>query len=111
MMALFWVAFLPSTIRWPHVVAEEGAESGQLLAWHPWSGGRIDLSLSQYADDTTKLIVAEPGEDVQALAKRVRCSNDVFGRALATDGFSPRERGAPHAFGGRGLLCRSSFGA
>ena len=28
------------------------------------------------------------GEDVQALAKRVRCFNDVFDRALATDGFS-----------------------
>ena len=85
---LFWVAFLPSTIRWQHVVAEEGVESGQLLAWHPWSGGRIDLSLSQYANDTTKQIVAEPGEGVQALAKRVRCSNDVFDRALAVDGFS-----------------------
>ena len=54
-------------------MAEEGAESGQLLAWHPWSGGRIDLSLSQYASDTTKQIAAEPGEDVQALAKRVWC--------------------------------------
>ena len=90
MVALFWVAFLPSTIRWQHAVAEaeERAESGQLLAWHPWSGGRIDLSPSQYADDTTKQIVAEPGEDVQALAKRVRCSNDVFDRALATGVFS-----------------------
>ena len=88
MVALFWRASLPSTIRWQHAVAEEGAESGQLLAWHPWSGGRIDLSLSQYADDTTKQIVVEPGEDVQALARWVRCSNDVFGRALATDGFS-----------------------
>ena len=68
MVALFWVAFLPSTIRWQHAVAEEGAESGQLLAWHPWSGGRVDLSL-QYADDTTKQISAQPGEDVQALAK------------------------------------------
>ena len=54
MVALFWVAFLPSTIRWQRAVAEELAESGQLLAWHPWSGGRIDRSLSQYADDTTK---------------------------------------------------------
>ena len=88
MVALFWVAFLPSTIRWQHAVSEEEAESGQLLAWHPWSGGRVDLSLSQYADDTTKQIVAELGEDVHALAKRVRCSNDVFDRALATDGFS-----------------------
>ena len=84
-VALFWVALLPSTIRWQHAVAEEGAESGQLLALHPWSGGRVDLSLSQYADDTTKQIVAE---DVQALAKRLRCSSDVFDRALATDGFS-----------------------
>ena len=49
---------------------------------------RMDLSLSQYADNTTKQIVAEPGEDVQALAKRVRCSNDVFDRALAHDGCS-----------------------
>ena len=48
----------------------------------------MDLSLSQDADDTTKQIVAKPGEDVQALAKRVRCSNDVFDRALADDGFS-----------------------
>ena len=88
MVALFWVAFLPSTIRWQQLVAAEGAESGQLLAWHPWSGERMDLSLSQYADDTTKQIVAELGEDVQALAKRVRCSNDVFDRALADDGFS-----------------------
>ena len=88
MVALFWVAFLPSTIRWQQLVAEEGAESGQLLAWHPWSSERMDLSLLQYADDTTKQIVAEPGEDVQALAKRVRCSNDVFDRALAADGFS-----------------------
>ena len=87
MVALFWVAFLPSTIRWQHAEAEEGAESGQLLAWHPWSGGRVDLSLSQYAVDTTKQIVAEPGEDVQALAKRVRCSNVVFDRTLATKGF------------------------
>ena len=30
MVALFWVAFLSSTIRW-QLVAEEGAESGQLL--------------------------------------------------------------------------------
>ena len=88
MVALFWVAFLPSTIRWQQLVAEEGAESGQLLAWHPWSGEKMDLSLSQDADDTTKQIVAEPGEHVQALAKRVRCSNDVFDRALAADGFS-----------------------
>ena len=88
MVALFWVAFLPSAIRWHHAVAEEGAESGQLLAWHPWSGGTIDLSLSQYADDTTKQIFDELGEDVQAVAKRVRCSNDVFDKALATDGFS-----------------------
>ena len=111
MVALFWVAFLPSTTRWQHAVAEEGAESGQLLAWHPWSGGMIDLSLSQCDDDTTKQIVAEPGEDVQALAKRVRCSNDVFDRALATDGFSQNrgKGGAPHAFGGRGLIRRSSF--
>ena len=88
MVALFWVAFLPSTIRWQQLVAEEGAESGQLLAWHPWSGERMDLSLSQYGDDTTKQIVAKPGEDVQALARRVQCSNDVFDRALAVDGFS-----------------------
>ena len=27
MVALFWVAFLPSTIRWQQLVAEEGAES------------------------------------------------------------------------------------
>ena len=77
-VALFLVSFLPSTIRWQHAVAEEGAESGQLLAWHPWSGGRIDISPSQCADDLTKQIVAQPGEDVQALAKRVRCSNDFF---------------------------------
>ena len=88
MVALFWVAFLPSTIRWQQLVEEEGAESGQLLSWHPWSGEKMDLSLSQYADDTTKQIVAEPGEDVQALAKRVQCSNDVFDRALADDVFS-----------------------
>ena len=55
-VALFWVAFLPSTIRWQQQVAAEGAESEQLLAWHPWSGARMDLSLSQYADDTTKQI-------------------------------------------------------
>ena len=61
MVALFWVTFLPSTIRWQQLVAEEGAESGQLLAWHPWSGERMDLSLWQYADDTTKQIVAKPG--------------------------------------------------
>ena len=72
MVALFWVALLPSTIRWQHAVAEEGAESGQLLAWHLRSGGRVDFSLSQYANDITKQIVAELGEDVQALAKRVR---------------------------------------
>ena len=48
----------------------------------------MDLSLSQYADDTTKQIVAKLGEDVQALAKRVQCSNDVFDRTLAVDGFS-----------------------
>ena len=101
MVALFWVAFLPSTIRLQHVVAEEGAESGQLLAWHSWSCGRIDLSPSQYVNFTTKQIVAEPGEDVQALAKRVRCSKDVFDGALATDGFSQN----------RGLIRKSSFGA
>ena len=48
------------------------------MAWHPWSGARIDLSLSQNADDTTKQIVAEHGEDVVALARRVQCSNDVL---------------------------------
>ena len=31
MVALFWVAFLPSTIRWQQLVAEEGAESGQCI--------------------------------------------------------------------------------
>ena len=103
------MAFRPSTIRWQQLVAEEGAESGQLLAWHPWSGERMDLSLSQYADDTTKQIVAEPGEDVQALAKRVRCSNDVFDRALADDGFftESRQRGT----GWDWLLGRSTVGA
>ena len=30
MVALFWVAFLPSTIRWQQLVAEEGAESGTI---------------------------------------------------------------------------------
>ena len=79
MVALFWVAFLPSSIR---------AESEQLLAWHPWSSARIDLSLSQYADDTTKQIVAEQGEDVVALARRVQCSNVVLDGALGIDGFS-----------------------
>ena len=68
MVARFWVAFLPSTIRWQHAVAEEGAVSGQLLAWHPWSGGRFDLSLSQYADDTTQRIVAE----VESMSRRWR---------------------------------------
>ena len=29
-VALFWVAFIPSTIRWQHDVAEEGSESGKL---------------------------------------------------------------------------------
>ena len=112
MVALFWVSFLPSTIRWQQLVAEEGAESGQLLAWHPWSGERMDLSLSQYADDTTKQIVAVPGEDVQALAKRVRCSNDVFDRALASRWFftESRQRGASHASGGDWLLGRSTVG-
>ena len=72
MVALFWVAFLPS-------------------------GGRVDLSLSQYADDTTKQIFVELAEDVHALAKRVRCSNDVFDRAPATDGFS-QNRGKEELF-------------
>ena len=54
----------------------------------PWSGTRVDLSLSQYADDTTEQTVAEPGEDVMALARRVQCSNDVLDGALAVDGFS-----------------------
>ena len=58
MVALFWVAFLPSTIRWQQLVAAECAESEQLLAWRSWSGARIDLSLSQYADDTTEQIEA-----------------------------------------------------
>ena len=87
-VALFWVAFLPSTIRWQQLVAAEGAESEQLLAWHPWSGARIDLSLSQYADDTTKQILSEPGDDVVALARWVQCSNDVLDGALAVDGIS-----------------------
>ena len=87
-VALFWVAFLPSTIRWQQLVAAEVVESDQLLAWHPWSGARIDLSLSKYADDTSKQIVAEPGEDVMALARRVQCSNDVLDGALTVDGFS-----------------------
>ena len=53
MVALFWVAFLPSTIRWQQQVAAEGVESEQLLAWHPWS-------------EPSRLwqIVAEQGEDV-----------------------------------------------
>ena len=64
----------------------------------------VDLSLSQHAEDTIKQVVPEPGEDVQALAKRVRCSNDVSDRALATDGFS-QNRGKEE------LLRRSSAGA
>ena len=56
---------------------------------------------------------AEPGEDVQALAKRVQCSNDVFDRALAVDGFSTesRQRGASHAPGGDWFSGRSTVGA
>ena len=46
------------------------------------------LSLSQCADDTTKQIVAEQGEDVVTLATRAQCSNDVLDGALAVDGFS-----------------------
>ena len=69
-------------------MSAEGAESEQLLAWHPWAGARIDLHLSHYADDTTKQIVAEQGEDVLALARRVHCSNDMSDGALAVDGFS-----------------------
>ena len=38
MVALFWGAFLPSTIRWQQLVAAEGAESEQLLPWHPVVG-------------------------------------------------------------------------
>ena len=86
MVALFWVAILPSTIRWQHAVADEGAESRQLLCMASLVGWKGHYHSMQ--DDTTKQIVAEPGEHVQALAKRVRCSNDVFDRALATDGFS-----------------------
>ena len=82
------VASLPSTIPWQQQVSTEGAESEQLLAWHPWSGARIDLSLSQFADDTTKQIVAEQGEDVVALARRVQSSNGVLDGALAVVGFS-----------------------
>ena len=44
-------------------------------------------SLSQYADDTTEQIVAEAGEDVMALARRVQCSSDVLDGALAVNGF------------------------
>ena len=67
MVALFWVAFSPPTIRWQQQVAAEGAESEQLLAWHPWS-------------EPSRLwqIVAEQREDVVALARREQCSNDVF---------------------------------
>ena len=93
---------------------KKGAESGQLLAWHPWSGGRIDLSLSQYSNDTTKHIVAEPGEDVQAhWRQRVRCSNDVFDKSTGDWWVlaEQRERGARHALGWRGLIHRLSFGA
>ena len=94
MGALFWVAFLPSTSRWQQLVAAEGAESEHLLAWHPWSGARIDL---------TKQIVAERGEDVMALARLVQCSNDVSNGALAVDGFSQGQGGASHA-PGRGRI-------
>ena len=75
MVALFWVACLPSTIRWQHAVAKEGAESGQLLAWHHWSGGRVYHSMQ--TTQPNKLLLSL-GRDVQALAKRVRCSNDAF---------------------------------
>ena len=55
MVALFWVALVPSTIRWQHAVAEEAVESGQLLAWHPWFGGRIDLhAFLGQAEETTE---------------------------------------------------------
>ena len=74
----------------------------------PWSGTRIDLSLSQYADDT-KQIVAEPGEDVMALARRVQCSNEVLDGALAVDGFSQnrgKEELLMHLVGARSLADR-----
>ena len=93
-------------------MAAEGSESEQLLAWHPWSGARIDLSLLQYADETTEQIVAEPGEDVMALARRVQCSNDAFDGALAVDGFF-LEQGqgrASHAFGWSRIFGRPSAG-
>ena len=78
-VAPFWVAFLPSTIRWQHAMAEEGAESEQLLAWNPWLGGRIDLFHYRSVPTTQpNRLLLSLGEDVQPLAKRVRCANDVF---------------------------------
>ena len=88
MVALFWVA--SSRRRFAGNSWWQRKERNQDNCWHGILG-RVKgwtSPCSQYADDTTKQIVAEPGEDVQALAKRVRCSNDVFDRALAVDGFS-----------------------
>ena len=60
MVALFWVALLPSTIRWQQH-GGRGRSGIRTIADILGRVKRLDLSLSQYADDTTKQIVARAG--------------------------------------------------
>ena len=55
--------------------------------WHGIRGREHGMT-SLCRSNTTKQIVADQGEDVMALARRVQCSNDVLNGALAVDGFS-----------------------
>ena len=69
-VALFWVAFLTLNGSWQQWWRPKVRNPNTCWHGNPWSGTRIELSLSQYADDTTKQIVDELGEDVVVLARR-----------------------------------------
>ena len=50
-------------------IGEGGLMGDPLMVAHPWSGERMDLSLSQYADDTTKTDCGKPGRGCPGACK------------------------------------------
>ena len=61
MVALFWVAFRDALAA---CCGRKGSGARTTACMVSLVGWRIDLSQSQYAEDTTKQIVAELGEGV-----------------------------------------------
>ena len=55
MVALFWVAFLPSAMRWQQAVAEEGAEfrsTACMASLVGWKGGPFTITVCRRHNQT-----------------------------------------------------------